>query len=274
VYTDSKGLRIAYVSGIASKESSDFEYSSKDVMELYNACVRGNASFRGVDVLLTSQWPTDAMRHDSTKINLAMNKTSDLPSWLVVKLKPRYHISGLEGVYYERSPFRAPNLGDHDTTLNLVTRFLGLARVANSDKQKWLYALNLTPLDKMKIGELLQKTTDETECPFNFTELDQKIFNTKRKSVGFNQYFYDTNAPEENNDMKYRKKRQKVEFDQSKCWFCLASPSVEKHLIVTVANSTYLALAKGMSVDATAPSGVNTDSSRTRRGRALLDLPD
>jgi hypothetical protein len=103
-----------------------------------------------------------------------MNKTSDLPSWLVVKLKPRYHISGLEGVYYERSPFRAPNLGDHDTTLNLVTRFLGLARVANSDKQKWLYALNLTPLDKMKIGELLQKTTDETECPFNFTELDQK----------------------------------------------------------------------------------------------------
>jgi hypothetical protein len=100
------------------------------------------------------------------------------------------------------------------------------------------------------------------------------VFNTKRKSVGFNQYFYDTNAPEENNDMKYRKKRQKVEFDQSKCWFCLASPSVEKHLIVTVANSTYLALAKGMSVDATAPSGVNTDSSRTRRGRALLDLPD
>jgi hypothetical protein len=249
VYTDSKGLRIAYVSGIASKESSDFEYSSKDVMELYNACVRGNASFRGVDVLLTSQWPTDAMRHDSKQINLAINKTSDLPSWLVVKLKPRYHISGLEGVYYERSPFRAPNLGDHDTTLNLVTRFLGLARVANSDKQKWLYALNLTPLDKMKIGELLQKTTDETECPFNFTELDQKIFNTKRKSVGFNQYFYDTNAPEENNDMKYRKKRQKVEFDQSKCWFCLASPSVEKHLIVTVANSTYLALAKGPVVE-------------------------
>lgn len=71
------------------------------------------------------------------------------------------------------------------------------------------------------------------------------VFNIKRKSVGSSQYFYDTNAPEETNDGGRKKKKQKVEFDQSKCWFCLASPSVEKHLIITVANSTYLALAKG-----------------------------
>lgn len=91
-----------------------------------------------------------------------------------MKLKPRYHISGLEGIYYERKPFRAPNLNDHDTTLNLVTRFLGLARVANPSKAKWMYALSLTPLDKMKISELMQKTTDETDCPFDFSLLDQK----------------------------------------------------------------------------------------------------
>lgn len=53
------------------------------------------------------------------------------------------------------------------------------------------------------------------------------------------------NAPDE--EIKHKKvKRQKVEFDQSKCWFCLASPSVEKHLIVTVGNETYLTLAKGI----------------------------
>lgn len=105
---------------------------------------------------------------------LTVNKTSDLPSWLIMKLKPRYHISGLEGTYYERKPFRAPNLNDHDTTLNLATRFLGLARVANPSKEKWLYALSLTAIDQMKIGDLLQKTTDETECPFDFNLLDQK----------------------------------------------------------------------------------------------------
>lgn len=36
-----------------------------------------------------------------------------------------------------------------------------------------------------------------------------------------------------------------MEFDQAKCWFCLASPSVEKHLVITVGESCYLTLAKG-----------------------------
>lgn len=44
-------------------------------------------------------------------------------------------------------------------------------------------------------------------------------------------------------------KRPRIEFDQSKCWFCLASPSVEKHLVVTVGNCVYLAAAKGGLVD-------------------------
>lgn len=63
--------------------------------------------------------------------------------------------------------------------------------------------------------------------------------------MGLNQYFYDTNAEEEKSTSK-RRKREKVEFDQSKCWFCLASPSVEKHLVITVGETTYLALAKGI----------------------------
>lgn len=43
-------------------------------------------------------------------------------------------------------------------------------------------------------------------------------------------------------------KRARVEFDQSKCWFCLASsPDVEKHLVISVGEFCYLALAKGIS---------------------------
>lgn len=30
-----------------------------------------------------------------------------------------------------------------------------------------------------------------------------------------------------------------------KCWFCLSSPSVEKHLVITIGDSFYMALAKG-----------------------------
>lgn len=91
-----------------------------------------------------------------------------------MKLKPRYVVSGLEGKYYERPPMRIPTLGDHDSTVEIATRFIGLGRVDNSDNEKWLYALNLTPLDKMKLSELMQKTTDETFCPFSFDDLQNE----------------------------------------------------------------------------------------------------
>ncbi|CAH1125889.1 unnamed protein product [Ceutorhynchus assimilis] len=249
IYSDSKGLRIAYLSGIASTDKTDiWTHNEKDVSDLCDAALKGNAAFRGVDILLTSQWPSGII--DDKKINLTLNLQSDLVSYLCMKLKPRYVISGLEGVSYERTPFRCPNLGDHDTTLESTTRFIGLARVGNSNKQKWLYALNATPLDKMKISELLQKSTDETICPFNFDELESKVLgNKKRKTGGSNQYFYDMNAPMEDDKKKQRTKKPRMEFDQSKCWFCLASPSVEKHLVITVGNYCYLALAKGAIVD-------------------------
>lgn len=44
---------------------------------------------------------------------------------------------------------------------------------------------------------------------------------------------------------KKKPRKSKIEFDLSKCWFCLSSPSVEKHLIIAVGDFTYLALAKG-----------------------------
>lgn len=46
--------------------------------------------------------------------------------------------------------------------------------MGNPNKDKWIYALSVTPLNKMKIAELLQKTTDETECPFAIDELESR----------------------------------------------------------------------------------------------------
>ncbi|KAG5899542.1 hypothetical protein JTB14_008228 [Gonioctena quinquepunctata] len=250
VYTDSKGLKIAYISGVSGTNSSgSWTYSEKDVSELCDVCLKGNPSFRGVDILLSCQWPSNIVAEGSKEVSLTVNALSDSISYLCMKLKPRYIISGFEGVFYERPPFRCPNLGDHDVTLETVSRFIGLARVGNSNKEKFIYALSLTPLDKMKMSELFQKTTDETPCPFDFQDLEARIFKTKRKSSGPNQYFYDMNATEEK--MKHGKKNKKprVEFDQSKCWFCLASPSVEKHLIISVGTTAYLALAKGALVE-------------------------
>lgn len=71
IYTDSKGLKIAYVSGIASTDSnSAWTYSEKDVSDLCDVSLKGNASFRGVDILLVSQWPSDIISDTSKKVLL------------------------------------------------------------------------------------------------------------------------------------------------------------------------------------------------------------
>lgn len=73
-----------------------------------------------------------------------------------------------------------------------------------------------------------------------------KVGAKRQSSSGSRQFFYDMNNYQESQMEQGKKhKRQKIEFDQSKCWFCLASPAVEKHLVVTVGNRVYLALAKG-----------------------------
>ncbi|XP_018327175.1 CWF19-like protein 1 [Agrilus planipennis] len=252
MYLNSKGLKIAYLSGIASdnNQSELHTYNVDDVKGLVDVCKRGNPNYKGIDILLTSQWPKNVMKNDpNCKLNLTFTQTTDLISWLSIQLKPRYHISGLEGEFYERPPYRAPILSDHDVSTEIVTRFLGLARVGNKNKQRWLYALSLTPIEYMKYKELAQKTTDETPCPYDLDDLELKLFKSKRKSGNSGQYFYDVDSynAEEEEGKKHRphNKRQRVEFDQSKCWFCLASPSVEKHLIITVGEDVYLALAKG-----------------------------
>ncbi|KAK9884169.1 hypothetical protein WA026_005125 [Henosepilachna vigintioctopunctata] len=245
LFTNSKGLRIAYISGISkSSPNEPYNYNEQDISELFDLCIRGNPAFRGVDLLLTAQWPANILTGVNKKEEITPMYSSELPSWLIMKLKPRYVISGLEGIYYERPPFRIPSLGDHDSTVEISSRFLGLARVNNPKKEKWIYALSLTPLEKMKISELIQKTTDETACPFNFDDLQSVIFNVKRKGISSKQYFYDMET--QSNESKSKKmKREKIQFDQEKCWFCLASPSVERHLIVTVGDHCYMALAKG-----------------------------
>ncbi|KAF5308205.1 hypothetical protein FQR65_LT06385 [Abscondita terminalis] len=242
LYTTSSGLKIAYISGIFSNDSSNklHNYNLEDAVHLKDVCTRGNS--KGTDILITSQWPNGIMKFDEKyKLSTTVNLQSDVSAWLSAHIRPRYHACGLEGLFYERAPFRS--LPNSEMQLETVTRFLGLARVGNPNKDKWLYALQLTCIDKMSLQELLEKTTDETPSPFNLLELENKLFKTKRKATQSSQYFYDMNA--EQADEKKFVKRKKVEFDQSKCWFCLASPSVEKHLVISVGRLVYLVLAKG-----------------------------
>lgn len=103
MYTASSGIKIAYVSGIeaTSKEKQNFHFDESDVKAVRNSCLTNKTSagdYRGVDILITSQWPEG--------IHEKEGNTSKLISWLAHEIRPRYHFVGLNGVYYERLPYR------------------------------------------------------------------------------------------------------------------------------------------------------------------------
>lgn len=190
------------------------------------------------------------------------------------RLKPRYHFAACEDTFFERQPFR--NHTVLKDPARPVTRFISLASVSSDKKAaKWLYAFNIKPgselLKQNARSELNHQPDDTTESPFKGMHLNY----TPGRSRGAEnvQFFYQ--VPGDNNksridgqqegrngmnqrrppdqygggspsgEQEERVKRPRVELDPNDCWFCLASPNVEKEFVVSIADNAYLATAKG-----------------------------
>lgn len=104
LYNVSTGIKIAYVSGLEGKESdtdTEWIFKMEDVKSVRNACLASNNTgreYRGIDILVTSQWPAGTRENEPN--------TSTLLSWLSSEIKPKYHFCGLNGNYFEPSPYR------------------------------------------------------------------------------------------------------------------------------------------------------------------------
>ncbi|XP_077293669.1 CWF19-like protein 1 homolog [Arctopsyche grandis] len=251
LYTTTNGLKIAYLSGIQSKDDTVEKgfFTGSDCLAIRDACLRGQPEFRGIDILITAEWPSEVQNLDERKIDLGIAPGSDYVSWLAMHTKPRYHFVASPSLFYERQPYRNHSR-QHDTR-ELATRFIALAPALNKVKEKWLYACILQPINKMRMMDLLQGTVDETACPYDTKYLAQHVPGAA-KNMGNGQFFYDMNTSEGEFGGRKRKHRddnqrdrKKPEFDTEKCWFCLLSPTVERHLIISVGEHSYLALAKG-----------------------------
>lgn len=69
LYTSTGGVKIAYLSGVAATANpKSYEFDSEDVKALCDVCIRGNPNYRGVDILLTSQWPEGVDVYDNRKV--------------------------------------------------------------------------------------------------------------------------------------------------------------------------------------------------------------
>ncbi|KAM4614696.1 CWF19-like protein 1 [Polymixia lowei] len=285
VFTGASGLQIAYVSGReALQEPAPAHcFTPKDLSALV-APLMNNSKFKGVDILLTSQWPRGVWQYgNNPEVNTKFCGTSSIAN-LAEKLKPRYHFAAIEGVHYERLPYRNHMILQENA--QHVSRFIALATVNNPAKKKYLYAFNIVPMRSMEPSELVKQPQDVTENPYRRTGKEKAPqgktgFDTSEEEPA-SQFFFDLSKKQGGGpggrgrkrhaegdryhqgppcDGDRRSQGQPYDGDRQNqgqpkqprrppqptgpCWFCLASPQVEKHLVVSIGTHCYLALAKG-----------------------------
>ncbi|KAK8756797.1 hypothetical protein V5799_000502 [Amblyomma americanum] len=245
MFTGASGLKIAYFCGneANSEKPLQGEFAKKHALEFLSP-VAESTSHKGVDLFITSQWPKNVSRYAHTA-SAEEDKGSDIISLLAYFLRPRYHFTSSGDCYYERTPYRNHKVLREQA--RHATRFISLASVGNSAKAKWLYAFSIVPMSDLPNAELVKQPTDVTECPYEFTEADLKDTSSKSQ-----QFFYDLTPAAEKSKKRNRgdageqqRKKRPPPAPKGPCWFCLASPEVEKHLVISVGDTCYLALAKG-----------------------------
>uniref|UniRef100_A0A1A8FKW9 CWF19-like protein 1 n=1 Tax=Nothobranchius korthausae TaxID=1143690 RepID=A0A1A8FKW9_9TELE len=272
VFTGASGLQIAYVSGreALQEPAPAHFFTSKDLSALVTS-LTSNSKFRGVDILLTSQWPRGVWQYASTpEVNTKSCGSSSISS-LADKLKPRYHFAALEGAHYERLPYR--NHVVLQENAQHVSRFIALATVNNPAKKKYLYAFNIVPMKNLDPAELVKQPQDVTENPYRHaaqdkTHAQKAAFSTDDEEPA-HQFFFDLSRnqggasrgrgrkrlsdgdgrgrDQQHDGDRHHEHKQPRRHPQptGPCWFCLASPQVEKHQTSDNDLSCYLALAKG-----------------------------
>lgn len=163
LFTSTSGLTVGYMSGRDGGDKSDFSHFSKEDAQALSTKISSLPKFRGVDILLTSVWPEGVSLYGTELKNQPASSSSSI-SQLALALKPRYHFSALEGLSYERNPYRNHKLLSGQQSH--VTRFVALSQAGNADKLKYLYACHITPLKHIELDELHKQPVDTTECPY------------------------------------------------------------------------------------------------------------
>lgn len=237
VITLAGGLRVAYFSGTdcGAIKSSSHTYSLQDVHKYVRPLVSSEAN---VDILITSDWPAGIMKYAPNNPKAASVSGSTGMAQLAYFLKPRYHFTSSKDFFYERVPFRNHMILTERPVQ--ATRFISVSNVGS--KEKNLYAFSITPMIHASIADVSKQADNTTENPYPAFDLPQE------EEKAFRGFFYDQNAMYD----EPRKKKQKKDhparlqqISQDDCWFCLASPKVAKHLVCSVGDTCYIAMAKG-----------------------------
>lgn len=232
----SEALRIVNLAG--SLDTAITAGQSKDHFLPFHTEDDAN-SLRGAnsaDILITTNWPLSINLGSQVKVS----DESRIPEGeqslaeLCLHLKPRYHFSTSNELFFEREPFC--HLADEGTPEKTkVTRFISLAAFGNSNKQKWLYAFNIDP-----------HAAPPSTMPPGTTASPLSSYR-KRQRLPDQVEQYSRYAPQHDTGSRPHKRARRREAPPPprECFFCLSNPSVATHLIASIGEDTYLTTAKG-----------------------------
>uniref|UniRef100_K3X1K7 Cwf19-like C-terminal domain-containing protein n=1 Tax=Globisporangium ultimum (strain ATCC 200006 / CBS 805.95 / DAOM BR144) TaxID=431595 RepID=K3X1K7_GLOUD len=282
--TTIEGLKVAFLSGTAAKDenavsSLPLHYSMAMVGELIASIEKQGA--HDIDFLLTAEYAVNFQKllpEQQVPPELQTVEASPHLQKLLQVVHPKYHItsaSATNGVFYQRLPY----VSEHASSgRKSVTRLIGLCGVSTSKNKahKYLHALQVTPSAS---GEgTVDIPAGTTQNPYaqappspdrryreepnakrqrvdgpkagNGGLSEEQIAQLTAQSAQGAQFFYDQKlAARGQRQAALRQERENRRGppvpERTECWFCLATPSVERHLIVSIGQEAYLAMPKG-----------------------------
>jgi len=238
----SEGFRIAAVGGSHALAHEDASNSFGAVYTDADVEALAKTESATTDLLITSDWP--AAIRDGAKAAYIQGLPEEVQSLadLSTALRPRYHFSTSAG-FYEREPFFHASADPPHP----ITRFVSLAPFGNAEKSKWIYAFSLEP-STAPPSVLPQGCT---ASPF----LARKKRKLEPQAESFNNYRYANGSHNNNNDYQNhrgnKRRRNQPPPTPDTCFFCLSNPNCETHMIGSIGEESYLALAKGPLTTAT-----------------------
>ncbi|KAJ3126581.1 hypothetical protein HK100_010190, partial [Physocladia obscura] len=252
VFATTEGLRIAYLSGILASTSQQPPKNPPDV-QVYTRNTAFNMAAAlppapHIDILITNDFPKDISRLSplAEESSSWLNAGSEPIANLAFNLRPRYHFAssvavlGVEksNVFFEREPYSNP-LKDNEPGA-IVSRFIGLASFPENgvkSKERWFYAFNIVPMSKLDSGLLYNIPENTTSSPYTSPSQTPPAGYVCHACKDPGHWI--ANCPKRNTNARNSTR------DPSQCWFCLSSPSIEKHLLVTIKEESYIACSKG-----------------------------
>ncbi|XP_064384088.1 CWF19-like protein 1 [Halichondria panicea] len=273
VYSTSSGLRVAYLSGSYQGRTYQHQdngdnllrpyFTDSDVSWLEGQC--SGEGYRGVDILLTSDWPGAVNKFTVAPDGLDLSAVGAKPlSKLAMCLKPCYHFAALHQTFYERIPYsntsttfdancivlhfmqESQNPPRQATSCDTVLSFGSSGKSRQEEKIPVCILCHTHELHGRERADSAPPTA--TNCPY--TEL-VKSLRESQEEAGPN-FFFDQRALHSAHRKQKRRqdrgppeKRRSPPQPRGPCWFCLGGKEAEKHLVVSIGDHTYLALSKG-----------------------------